>query len=72
MKSTTKTEAKRKHEARIAEATAIVQTGKCPQCGSKLVHNNSMTGWWQCEQYGSEPFRARPNEAACNFQTFTV
>jgi len=52
-------------------ARAIVQTGKCPDCGSGLRRNLSLAGWWQCEQYGAESFRARPQEPSCNFQTFT-
>ncbi len=54
-----------------ANAQAIVATGKCPTCGSGLRRNNSMTGWWQCEQYGAEGFRARPNAPSCSWQDFT-
>ena len=53
-----------------AEAAQVVTTGRCPTCGGKLRANLSITGWWQCEQYGSGSFRARPNEAACSFQCF--
>lgn len=58
--------------ARIAQAIEIVKTGKCPQCGSGLRRNLSLTGWWQCEQYGSVGFRKDDNKADCSFQTFTV
>ena len=45
-----------------------VQTGICPTCGSKLIRNLSLTGWYQCEQVGAETHRARPQDAPCNFQ----
>lgn len=54
-----------------AETRAVVSAGKCPCCGSKVVRNLSLTGWWQCEQYGSEQFRARPEEDPCSWQGFT-
>jgi len=62
---------KARREARVAEARAIVSTGVCPCCGSKLKRNLSITGWFQCEQYGAETHRARPSEPSCSFQTFT-
>lgn len=55
-----------------AEASAIVATGACPDCGSKLKRNLALTGWWMCEQRGAEGFRARPNDPPCDFQTFTT
>lgn len=55
----------------FAEARALVAAGRCPQCGSALRRNLSMTGWWQCEQYGTVAFRARPAEPPCSWQTFT-
>lgn len=57
----------------LARATtrAIVASGKCPDCGGKVKRNLSLTGWWQCEQFGSEPFRARQTEPACSWQGFT-
>ena len=63
---------KAKHDARIAEAVAIVATGKCPQCGRPLRRNNSMTGWWQCSQLGAKGFRADASKPSCSFQTFTA
>ena len=52
-------------------AKAIVETRKCPQCGSGLKRNIALAGWWQCEQYGSEQFRKDPSKLACSFQVFT-
>lgn len=31
----------------------------------------ALTGWWQCEQYGAEQFRKRPQEPSCSWQGFT-
>jgi NMD protein affecting ribosome stability and mRNA decay len=62
----------KEREARLQHNQAIVQTGLCPDCGSKLKRNCAMSGWWQCEQFGSEQFRARPNAPECNFQVFTA
>ena len=59
------------YDALHEKARAIVKTGSCPDCGSGLRMNLSILGSWQSEQYGSEQFRARPNEPSCNFQTFT-
>lgn len=53
------------------EAREIVRDGSCPQCGSELRRNTSLHGWWQCEQFGSTAFRARPDEPSCSFQCFT-
>jgi hypothetical protein len=57
--------------ARWAEAAAIIKSGKCPKCGAGLRRNSSMTGWWQCEQYGSDGFRKDSTKPACSWQTFT-
>ena len=62
---------KAKREARLAEAVAVVRSGKCPQCGSGLRRNLALAGWWQCEQYGAEGFRKDATKPACSFQTFT-
>lgn len=62
---------KRRQAARVAEARRIVATGQCPQCGAALRHNLSLSGWWQCSQYGAEGFRADSSKPACSFQTFT-
>ena len=63
---------KERNEKRIAEAVKIVSTGICPQCGAPLKRNLSMTGWWQCEQYGADTHRADPSKPSCSFQTFTA
>lgn len=61
--------------ARIAAAQAetrrVVESGKCPTCGSGLKRNLSISGWWQCEQLGAETHRARPQEPSCSWQGFT-
>ena len=67
-----RTAEKAERDAHIAEAVAIVATGKCPQCGRPLRRNNSMTGWWQCSQLGAEGFRADASKPSCSFQTFTA
>lgn len=63
------------HEADMAalhgKAQRIVATGKCPDCGAGLRRNVALSGWWQCEQYGAESYRARPQGPQCSFQTFT-
>ena len=67
-----KTAEKAKNDARIAEAVAIVKTGKCPQCGCGLRRNASLTGWWQCQQLGAVGFRQDASKPSCSFQTFTA
>ena len=58
-------------EAAQAQTREVVSAGVCPQCGSKLVRNLALTGWWQCEQYGAETHRARAADPACSWQGFT-
>ena len=62
---------KARMEAAYVEARAIVATGKCPRCGSALKRNLSITGWWQCAQFGSPPFRANPKGPECGFDCMT-
>jgi len=68
---------RRNSKARLAilhtEARRIVATGKCPQCGTDLIYNNAIIGWWQCGAYASELFRKPQFRGLpeCNFQTFT-
>ena len=61
-----------KRDARLAEAIAIVNTGKCPICGGGLRRNMSMTGWWQCQQLGAVGFRKDADKPSCDWQTFTA
>lgn len=63
--------ASNKQEARYAESGRIVDSGKCPDCGMDLKRNLSLTGWWQCSQFGAEGFRVDSTKPACSFQTFT-
>lgn len=53
------------------ETQAIVETGCCPRCGSGLRRNLSLTGWWQCEQFGDGSFRKDQNKPQCGWQGFT-
>ncbi len=62
---------KARMEAAYAEARLIVATGKCPRCGSALKRNLSITGWWQCEQFGAPTFRKRPNDPQCGWDCMT-
>lgn len=64
---------KARQEARYAEAERIVATGKCPECGTGLIRNLALTGWWQCGGYASPGFRKPGFENApkCHFQIFT-
>ena len=50
---------------------AVVESGVCPCCGSPVKRNLSLTGWWQCSQYGSDGFRADSNRPQCGWQGFT-
>ena len=54
-----------------AEARKIVATGVCPDCGRPLRRNLSLTGWWQCEQFGAVGFRRDASLPSCSFQCFT-
>ena len=49
---------------------AILKTGKCPDCGTKLYRNLSMTGWWQCGHLGATGFQKEPSDQHCSFQFF--
>lgn len=54
----------------LAEAQAVVATGRCPKCGQGLRRNLALAGWWQCSGFGAEGFRAA-GSTPCDFQTFT-
>ncbi len=62
---------KARMEAAYVEARLIVATGKCPKCGGPIKRNLSITGWWQCAQFGSPPFRANPKGPECLWDCFT-
>ncbi len=53
------------------EACAVAASGKCPLCGSGLRRNNALTGWIQCEQFGTIGFRKDDSKPQCNWQGFT-
>ena len=60
-------------QALLEQARAIVAGGVCPTCGTKLVRNSAMAGWWQCGAYACEAMR-RPEFKGlptCHWQTFT-
>lgn len=65
------------HNNRMAEcktkALSVVATGKCPDCGTGLVRNNALAGWWQCGCYGTDTFRELQYRGLsdCSFQCFT-
>lgn len=65
---------KERHAVCIVEAQKIVAGGKCPKCGTKLVYNNAIAGWWQCGAYACESFRKPEFRGLrnCSFQTFTA
>lgn len=66
-----KIESRKRIEAAQAATRAIVTTGVCPDCGAGLRRNNSLTGWWQCQQFGAEGFRKDSSKPSCNWQGFT-
>lgn len=57
-----------------AEAFAHVARGTCPHCGTKLVRNLALTGWYQCGAYATESFRKPEFRGlpSCSFQCFAV
>lgn len=75
VKDPTRLTERRAREARIAQARAevqrIVATRICPLCGSALRRNLSLTGWWQCAQFGAPQFREDRSKPQCNWQGFT-
>lgn len=53
------------------ETQAIVDRGTCPLCGCGLRRNLSLTGWWQCDQFGDSSFRKDQSAPRCGWQGFT-
>jgi hypothetical protein len=64
-------ERKARIEKAHQETREIVAKGKCPRCGNGLRRNNSILGWWQCEQYGAVQWRKDPQKEDCGWQGFT-
>jgi len=60
-------------ERRLEKAKQIVATGQCPHCGTRLVHNSALAGWWQCGAYACEAMRKPEFKGlpSCSFQIFT-
>ena len=60
-------------ERQLEKAKQIVATGQCPQCGTRLVHNSALAGWWQCGAYACEAMRKPEFKGlpSCSFQIFT-
>ena len=71
MKTSTKRERDNRLEQIRAETELIVDLGKCPCCGAGLRRNLSLTGWWQCEQFGAVGFRKDSTKTSCSWQGFT-
>jgi predicted metal-binding protein len=71
MKQSAKQKAMNERASRFEEARKIVATGTCPICGAQLRRNLSLSGWWQCSQFGADGFRADSSKPKCDFQTFT-
>jgi len=71
MKQTTNKETwETKRIAIWVENQIIVDSGKCPICGTELRRNNSMHGWWQCAQLGAVNFRRDPSKPSCSWEGF--
>jgi len=69
MTKAAKANEKAKRMARLVEAQAIVATGVCPTCGTKLYRNLSLGGWWQCGHVGAVGFQ-KESGPHCDFQIF--
>lgn len=66
-----KAEADARMAAARAEAQAAVTANKCPCCGAGVHRNLALTGWVQCDRFGSEGFRVDTTGAQCLWQGFT-
>lgn len=53
------------------EASKVVATGKCPDCGANIHQNLSLAGWFKCDRGGSASFRRDHSGAHCSWQVFT-
>ncbi len=63
---------KDKRMNRLREAHVHLKRGTCPDCGCGLRHNNSITGWFQCNALGAVGFQTGDGigKPDCNFQFF--
>lgn len=64
-----------KDRARTAATNAEIKKAQrdgCPCCGREIKRNLSLTGWWQCSQFGAVGFRADSSMPACSWQAFYV
>lgn len=67
---------KRCHVKHMRELRAIadaqIAIGVCPCCGTKLVRNAALTGWYQCGAYASVDFRKPEFRGlpSCGYQVF--
>ena len=70
-----RTEARRRSAARMAAAHAVAQAAlaanRCPDCGSTVRRNLSLTGWVMCAQHGEPHFRLDPAGPHCGWNGFT-
>jgi hypothetical protein len=64
------TENAAKRAIRCEEVRQALEHG-CPCCRAKIKRNLSLTGWWQCSQFGAVGFRADATKPSCSWQTFT-
>ncbi len=64
-------ESKARMAAAHQAAQAVWASGKCPCCGAGLRQNSALTGWIQCEQFGTTGFRKHDDKPQCNWQGFT-
>jgi hypothetical protein len=59
----------RANQAAVSEA---LRSNKCPQCGGGVHRNLALTGWVQCDGFGTEGFRKNPSAVPCSWQGFTA
>ena len=56
-------------EAEYAKNAAVVAANCCPQCGCTVHRNLALTGWIQCDRYGSPGFQKIAGPS-CSWQGF--
>jgi len=52
------------------ELQVAIDTNKCPRCG-RPIKLSAIRNWWICSQFGSEDYRAEPQNPPCNWNWFT-